>query len=79
LRFEVFHPLQSGLLNPGAAGAFGLGTVPGGKLDQRLAAGFAASFVQRSRQRPKIADHAFLLSWNAIIATLPELRDNPGH
>jgi len=37
LHFEVFRPLQSGLPNPEAAGAFGLGTVPSRKLEQVVA------------------------------------------
>ena len=79
LRFEIFRPLQSGLPYPEATGAFGLGTVPSGKLAQQITARRAVFFAQRCRQRPKITDHASLLAWKAMIATPPEPRDNTGH
>jgi hypothetical protein len=47
LCFEIFRPLHSSLPNPEAAGAFGLCTVPGGKLEQRVAAGRAVFFSER--------------------------------
>jgi hypothetical protein len=47
LLFEVFRPLQSSLPNPGAAGAFGLGTVPSRELEQLVAARRGVLSVER--------------------------------
>jgi hypothetical protein len=79
LRFEIFRSLQSGLPNPETTGALSLLPVPGGKMEQRVAAGRTALFVPWWRQRPKIADHAPLLAGKAMIAALPTQRDNLKH